>query len=131
MRAAGRIVGRTLTAGSVGTAIGLAGIVATDDPRQRDVTSASILRSTTFEYDDDGMRPALLASASIAANYAGRVALPLVAHAYCGAETCDATQLISHATTGFFVGDLTAQLAAGPTLAEPDPREAIFDVRYP
>ena len=55
MRAAGRIVGRTLTAGSVGTAIGLAGIVATDDPRQRDVTSASILRSTTFEYDDDGI----------------------------------------------------------------------------
>ena len=28
--------------------------------------------------------------------------------------TCDSTQLISTATTGFFVGDLAAQLAAGP-----------------
>ena len=65
---------------------------------------------------DDGLRPAVQASASVALNYAGRVVLPLCAQALCSSSSdgCDATQLVSTAATGFFVGDLVAQLAAGP-----------------
>lgn len=65
---------------------------------------------------DDGLRPAIQASASVALNYAGRVVLPLCAQALCAGSSdgCEPTRLVSTATTGFFAGDLVAQLAAGP-----------------
>ena len=57
---------------------------------------------------------AILATISIATNYATRSLIPILAHAVCveGVE-CSAAQLVSASTSAFFVGDLVAQFTAG------------------
>mgnify|MGYP002632181066 CR=1 FL=1 len=63
----------------------------------------------------DGLVFALLATASVACNYATRSLLPIVSHAVCAdvAESCSAAQLVSDSTSAFFAGDLIAQFSAG------------------
>ena len=86
--------------------------------RAEPVTKVEALQPEPVSPKDDGLQPAVKATVSVALNYAARVMLPLCVQTLCSDKddgtTCDSTQLISTATTGFFVGDLAAQLAAGP-----------------
>lgn len=59
---------------------------------------------------------AALATLSVACNYATRSLLPIAAHAICDGSRCSASDLVSEATSAFFLGDLVAQFTAGLAL---------------
>lgn len=61
-----------------------------------------------------GLTISLLASASIAFNYASRALVPIGAHSICAqGSLCVAAKLVSESTSAFFAGDLISQFLAG------------------